>query len=34
MFNSSKLFDGLTNVRIQIGNKRRKNDCNGMWGSP
>ena len=33
MYNS-KLFDNLSNVNLQIQEKRRKNDMNGMWGAP
>ena len=31
---STQLFDHLSNVRMQVQQKRRKNDYNGMWGAP
>ena len=33
MYNS-KLFDNLSNVNLQIQEKRRKNDMNGMREAP
>ena len=32
--NSSKLFDNIDNVNVQIQKKRRKNEAKGMWGAP
>ena len=32
--NSNQLFDHLGNIRMQIQDKRRKSDFNGMWGAP
>ena len=30
----TNLFNSINNVNMQIQNKRRKEEFNGMWGAP